>query len=204
MDMAIVVLGASQYDGRPSRVLTARLNEALATAKKHPGADIHFVTLGANMPGDRFTEAGVARTYLLDHGVDSHQVHAVPQGNDTQGSLEAALKTRQELVDAPSTIITDPLHTLRVKLIARQLGWKAQVKGARDCPYSFPQREWWGGMLHEAGGLVIVVLQGIFGKAFAQKIRWQLYKVEGLIRPRFKTRHGLLQNNPTSRNNGLE
>lgn len=204
MDMAIVVLGASQYDGRPSRVLTARLNEALATAKKHPNTDIHFVTLGANMPGDRFTEAGVARTYLLDHGVESHQVHAVPQGNDTQGSLEAALRTRQELVDAPSTIITDPLHTLRVKLIARQLGWKAQVKGARDCPYYFPHREWWGGMLHEAGGLVIVVLQGVFGTAFAQKIRWQLYKIEGLIRPRFKTRHGLLQNNPTSSNNGLE
>src|SRR5699024_8727045 len=89
MDIAIVVLVVSQYDWRPSRVLTARLNEALAIAKKHPDIDIHFVTLGANMPGDRFTEAGVARTYLLDHGVESHQVHAVPEGNDTQGSLEA-------------------------------------------------------------------------------------------------------------------
>src|SRR5699024_11599479 len=113
------------------------------------------------MPGDRFTEAGVARSYLLDHRVESHQVHAVPQGNNTQGSLEAAIKTHQELVDAPSTIITDPLHTLRGKLIARQLGRKVQVKGARSCPYSFPQREGWGGMLHEAGGLVIVGLQGV-------------------------------------------
>src|SRR5699024_12765440 len=55
MDIAIVVLGASQYDGRHSRVLTARLNEALATATQHPGADIHFGTVGGKLPGTRLT-----------------------------------------------------------------------------------------------------------------------------------------------------
>ena len=32
LDMAIVILGASQYDGRASKVLAARLDEDLAVA----------------------------------------------------------------------------------------------------------------------------------------------------------------------------
>ncbi|MGO2829978.1 YdcF family protein, partial [Corynebacterium casei] len=113
MDMAIVILGASQYDGRASKVLAARLDEAIATAAEHPGKDVQFFTLGANMPGDRFTEAQVARTYLLDRGITESQVHAVPKGNDTVGSLEAVLQKHAVLFDAPSFLITDPLHTVR-------------------------------------------------------------------------------------------
>ena len=62
MDMAIVILGASQYDGRASKVLAARLDEALAIAGEYPGKNVHFYTLGANMPGDRFTEVDFFRS----------------------------------------------------------------------------------------------------------------------------------------------
>lgn len=195
MDMAIIILGASQYDGRASKVLAARLDEALAIAVEHPDKDIHFFTLGANMPGDRFTEAGVAKSYLIDHQVDEEKVHAVAKGNDTVGSLEAVLKEHPLLSEAPSYLITDPLHTLRAKAIANQLGWSPKVKGARTCPYYFPQKEWWGGLAHEAGGLVVVALSATFGKQAGLKFRGLLYNVEALIRPRFKTRHGLLRQN---------
>lgn len=195
MDMAIVILGASQYDGRASKVLAARLDEALAIAGENTSKDIHFFTLGANMPGDRFTEAGVAKTYLIDQHVDKEKVHAIAKGNDTVGSLEAVLKEHPLLSDTPSFLITDPLHTLRAKAIAKQLGWSPRVKGARNCPYSFPQKEWWGGLAHEAGGLVVVALSATFGKQAGLKIRGLLYNVEALIRPRFKTRHGFLRQN---------
>lgn len=209
MDMAIVVLGASQYDGRASKVLAARLDESIATAAEHSGKDVHFFTLGANMPGDRFTEAQVARTYLIDRGITESQVHAVPKGNDTVGSLEAVLQEHAVLFGTPSYLITDPLHTVRAKLIARQLGWKPKVKGAGNCPYSFPQREWWGGLAHEAGGLIVAILTGLLGKKAGEKIRGALYNVEALIRPRFKKRHGLIRGNAahnthTSRDNGIE
>ena len=59
MDMAIVILGASQYDGRASKVLAARLDEALAIAGEYPGNNVHFYTLGANMPGDKIGRAHV-------------------------------------------------------------------------------------------------------------------------------------------------
>ena len=195
MDMAIVILGASQYDGRASRVLAARLDEALAMAGEHEGKDVHFYTLGANMPGDRFTEAQVAKTYLLNRNVDETRAHAIAKGNDTLGSLEAVLKEHALLIDAPSYLITDPLHTVRAKLIARQLGWTPKVKGARTCPYSFPQKEWWGGLAHEAGGLIVAILTGLLGKTAGEKIRGLLYNIEALIRPRFKTRHVLIRKN---------
>ncbi|MGP5161777.1 YdcF family protein [Corynebacterium casei] len=210
MDMAIVILGASQYDGRASMVLAARLDEAIATAAEHSGKDVHFFTLGANMPGDRFTEAQVARTYLIDRGITESQVHAVPKGNVTVGSLEAVLQEHAELlVDALSYLITDPLHTVRAKLIAKQLGWSPKVKGARNCPYYFPKKEWWGGLAHEAGGLIVAILTGLLGKKAGEKIRGWLYNVEAIIRPRFKTRHGLIRKNSSnsataSRDNGIE
>lgn len=198
MDMAIVILGASQYDGRASKVLAARLDEALAISGECPGNNVHFYTLGANIPGDRFTEAQVAKTYLLNRNVDETRVHAIPKGNDTLGSLEAVLKEHALLIDAPSYLITDPLHTVRAKLIARQLGWTPKVKGARTCPYSFPQKEWWGGLAHEAGGLIVAILTGLLGKTAGEKIRGLLYNVEALIRPRFKTRHGLIRKNSSN------
>ncbi|MEY8579131.1 YdcF family protein [Corynebacteriaceae bacterium 6-324] len=209
MDMAIVVLGASQYDGRASKVLAARLDEALAVAGEYSDKEVHFFTLGANMPGDRFTEAQVAGTYLVDRGVEEFRVHEVPKGNDTVGSLEAVLQEHAVLFDVPAYLITDPLHTVRAKLIAKQLGWSPKVKGARDCPYSFPQKEWWGGLAHEAGGLVVAVLTGMFGKKAGEKIRGWLFNVEAIIRPRFKKRHGLIRKNSsdsanTSRDNGIE
>lgn len=209
MDMAIVVLGASQYDGRASKVLAARLDESIATAAEHSAKDVQFFTLGANMPGDRFTEAQVAGTYLVDRGVDESRVHEVPKGNDTVGLLEAVLQEHAVLFGTPSYLITDPLHTVRAKLIAKQLGWSPKVKGARNCPYCFPQKEWWGGLAHEAGGLVVAVLTGLFGKKAGEKIRVWLYNVEAIIRPRFKTRHGLIRKNSsdsanTSRDNGIE
>ncbi|MDN5841263.1 MAG: YdcF family protein [Corynebacterium casei] len=209
MDMAIVVLGASQYDGRASKVLAARLDESIATAAEHSAKDVQFFTLGANMPGDRFTEAQVARSYLIDRGTTKSQVHAVPKGNDTVGSLEAVLQEHAVLFGTPSYLITDPLHTVRANLIARQLGWSPKVKGARNCPYYFPQKEWWGGLAHEAGGLIVAILTGLLGKQTGQKIRGVLYNVEAIIRPRLKTRHGLIRKNSsdsanTSRDNGIE
>src|SRR5699024_3010807 len=155
-------------------------------------------TLGANMPGDRFTEAQVAKTYLLNRNVDETRVHAIPKGNDTLGSLEAVLKEHALLIDAASYLITDPLHTVRAKLIARQLGWTPQVKRARNCPYSFPQKEWWGGLAPDARGPVVAILPRPLGKTAGQKIRGLLYNVEALIRPRFKTRHGLIRKNSSN------
>ena len=52
---AIVVMGAAQYDGRPSPQLAARLDHVVELW--HDGVAEHVVVTGGKQPGDRFTEA---------------------------------------------------------------------------------------------------------------------------------------------------
>src|SRR3990170_8461989 len=58
----IVVLGAAQYDGEPSPVLKARLDQA-AYLYEEDLSDMVIVT-GGKRPRDRFTEADVGEAYL--------------------------------------------------------------------------------------------------------------------------------------------
>ena len=64
---AIVVLGAAQYDGRPSPQLGARLDHALDLYQRGLAPKI-FLT-GGKQPLDRFTEAASEDRYLQDRGV---------------------------------------------------------------------------------------------------------------------------------------
>lgn len=57
---AIVVMGAAQYDGRPSPQLAARLDHALDLYER--GLAPMVVTTGGKLPTDRFTEAEASAT----------------------------------------------------------------------------------------------------------------------------------------------
>ena len=85
---AIVVLGASQYDGRPSPVLQSRLDHAFSIWQQ--GLADTIVVTGGNRPGDRFTEGGVSSRYLRDLGVPASALikMRIPR---VQATLRAAL-----------------------------------------------------------------------------------------------------------------
>ncbi|MGI9624988.1 MAG: YdcF family protein, partial [Acidimicrobiales bacterium] len=59
---AIVVLGAAQYDGRPSPVLEARLRAAFELYEQGHASVI--VTTGSNQEGDRFTQGFAGFSFL--------------------------------------------------------------------------------------------------------------------------------------------
>ena len=84
---AIVVLGASQYNGVPSPVFAARLDHAVTLYDEHVAP--HIVTVGGKEPGDAFTEAAAGKTYLAAHGVPRAAIVALPTGRDTLRSLRA-------------------------------------------------------------------------------------------------------------------
>lgn len=142
----VVVLGTAQYDGRPSRILAGRLRHAgeLATSRGLP-----VITVGGQLPGDRFTEAGVARDYLREHFPEL-QVSAVEEGLDTRESLAAVIDAHG-LADA--IIVTDPLHRLRTWVIAKQEGLNASVSGTPYYPARRLSKPWWRYLAHECGGL---------------------------------------------------
>ena len=76
---AIVVLGAAQYDGRPSPVLP-RGSTTRSSCGRQGLAPLIVVT-GGKQPGDRFTEATASANYLLDRGVPDAQI--LPRGAGT-------------------------------------------------------------------------------------------------------------------------
>jgi uncharacterized SAM-binding protein YcdF (DUF218 family) len=122
---AIVVMGAAQYDGRPSPLLAARLDHAAALWPAGR-ADVVVVT-GGNRPGDRFTEAEASARYLEEHGVPSSAILLEDQGTDSYESLRGVASLLGARGMEEVLIVTDPYHALRSKLIAGEVGLDAHV-----------------------------------------------------------------------------
>ena len=126
---AIVVLGASQFDGRPSSVFKARLQHARALFED--GVAPRVVTVGGSRPGDRTTEAEAGAAFLEERGVD---VVAVPEGRNTLESLEAVELLMRERGWDTAVLVTDPWHSLRSRTMARDQGIDAQSSPTRAGP----------------------------------------------------------------------
>ena len=72
---ALIVLGAAQYNGRPSPVFAARLDHARDLYEQ--GISPLVVVTGGRIAGDRYTEAGVGADYLIKHGVPESDIDAL-------------------------------------------------------------------------------------------------------------------------------
>jgi uncharacterized SAM-binding protein YcdF (DUF218 family) len=133
---AIVVLGAAQYDGRPSPVFQARLDHALELYR----ADVsgHLVTLGGGQPGDRLTEAEAGRQYLMAKGVPPSAILPVGVGNDTLVSLRAAAGPMRSRGWVSMVLVTDPWHSARSTMMARDLGFHTEVSPVETGPATDP------------------------------------------------------------------
>jgi uncharacterized SAM-binding protein YcdF (DUF218 family) len=129
---AIVVLGASQYNGTPSRVFAARLDHAKALYDEHIAPRI--ITVGGKLPGDEFTEARAAQNYLVARGVPSDAILPVESGNDTLQSVRAISDQFKARGWHSAVIVTDPWHCLRARTMARDAHIDAQTSPERTGP----------------------------------------------------------------------
>jgi uncharacterized SAM-binding protein YcdF (DUF218 family) len=129
---AIVVLGAAQYDGRPSPQLAARLDHTLELWQA--GLAPVVVVTGGNQPGDRFTEASASRAYLVARGVPDSAVLAEDQGRSTWESLANVEEVLAPTGATRVLLVTDPFHSLRARLTAQELGLTAYVSPTRTSP----------------------------------------------------------------------
>lgn len=92
---AIIVLGAAQYDGRPSPVLRARLDHAVALW--HRGLAPRLIVTGGRRAGDRTSEAATSRRYAVKHGVPDSAILMESEGRTTAESMRAAAALLAEL-----------------------------------------------------------------------------------------------------------
>ncbi len=121
---AIVVMGAAQYDGRPSPQLEARLDHAVNLWTD--GVASRVVVTGGNQPGDRFTEADASAAFLVERGVPIAAIVLEGDGSTTWESLSNVEVLVGDSIDS-ILIVTDPYHALRSRLVAQSVGFRAFV-----------------------------------------------------------------------------
>lgn len=125
---AIVVLGAAQYDGRPSPALKNRLDHALDLYDR--GLAPMIVVTGGRRDGDRFTEATTGYNYLRDQGVPDEAIRKEVQGHTTYESLAAVSRfLRSEGID-DVILVSGPAHAKRLAGVARAVGLDAAISSS--------------------------------------------------------------------------
>lgn len=129
---AIVVMGTAEYDGVPSRDLTARLDEAKALYEKRY-APLIFLT-GGSIPGDTYTEAGAGETYLESQGVPKSAIVANPVGRDTWESVVSVSKLLKAHHIKSVIIVSDGFHLLRSTQMVSSLGYSTSAGAALNSP----------------------------------------------------------------------
>ena len=109
----ILVLGAAEYRGKPSPVLRARLDHALALYKKNLAPRI--LTTGGAGGDPVFTEGEVGRDYLVRHGVPSEAIILEAEGESTMHSTAAAAEIMRRMNLKSCIVVSDGYHIFRVK-----------------------------------------------------------------------------------------
>jgi uncharacterized SAM-binding protein YcdF (DUF218 family) len=131
---AIVVLGAAQYNGRPSPVLRARLNHALSLYRDKL-APLVVVTGGIGR-GDTTSEAVVGQRYLVAHGIPEGAAAAQGEGRTTMASMNAVTAWLHGRGLRRVLLVSDPFHMFRLRLEARRTGLEAYTSPTESSPIS--------------------------------------------------------------------
>jgi uncharacterized SAM-binding protein YcdF (DUF218 family) len=155
---AIVVLGAAQYDGRPSPVFEARLEHAVALWKD--GIAPWLVVTGGKLPADRTTEAAVAREYAIAHGVPPEAIFGEDEAHNTLVSLTGVAVQMRARGLRTAVVVSDPTHMLRALRIAGDLGLEAWGSPTTTSPIAGDPIGTVRATLHELGALGVYFITG--------------------------------------------
>jgi uncharacterized SAM-binding protein YcdF (DUF218 family) len=148
----ILVLGAAQYDGRPSPVLEARLRHALTLYQE--GVAPRIVTVGGSAPGDQYSEAQAGEMWLTGHGVPARSVLAVDEGRDTLESFEAVGGVARSRGWESAVVVSDPWHSLRSRTMADDVGLDATTSPTKSGPVVQTRETQFRYIVRETGALL--------------------------------------------------
>ena len=155
---AIVVMGAAQYDGRPSGVFAARLDHAVRLYMA--GTAPYLVVTGGKLPGDQTTEAAVGRNYAVARGVPPEHILMEDAGRSTLGSLRAVGVILRDHGIRDAIFVSDRTHMLRVLLMARDGGIVAFGSPTPTSPADADPQRRLAATIHELGALGVYFLAG--------------------------------------------
>jgi uncharacterized SAM-binding protein YcdF (DUF218 family) len=145
---AIVVLGAAQYDGRPSPVLRARLDHALELYSK--GLADRLILTGGVGVGDTVSEAEVGKRYAIRSGVSADRILLERSGLSTEESMVSVARLMESNGMRSAVLVSDPFHMLRLRLLAARLGLRAYSSPTRSSPIEVGSGEEWRHVVRES------------------------------------------------------
>ncbi|MGH7070609.1 MAG: YdcF family protein [Acetobacteraceae bacterium] len=118
---AIAVFGAAEYAGRPSPVLHARLDKALALYNR--GIAPILITLGGGWSKDSGrTEGGVGRDYLLANGVPYDRIIAETHSIDTEQQVQSLVAIAARNHFRTLVVVSDGTHLFRIAAMCHRAG----------------------------------------------------------------------------------
>ena len=145
---AIVVLGAAQYNGRPSPVLKARLDHAIKLYKA--GLAPLFIVTGGTAAGDHESEAIVSRRYALANRIPDSAIIVRPEGRSTDASMEAVGLWMKQRSLHSVLLVSDPFHMCRLRFEARRMDLTPYSSPTTTSPISASFRQELGYFAAEA------------------------------------------------------
>jgi len=158
---AIVVLGAAQYNGRPSPVLKARLDHAVALFRA--GLAPVVIVTGGIGTGDHVSEAAVGHRYLRALAVPNSAIVVRPDGRTTDASMRSVADWMHERDLARVLLVSDPFHMARLRIEARRARLQAYTSPTRTSPITAGSRSELGYLALEALKLPVTGLQALLG-----------------------------------------
>ncbi|HMA21427.1 MAG TPA: YdcF family protein [Gemmatimonadaceae bacterium] len=145
---SIVVLGAAQYDGRPSPVLRARLDHGIDLWNRGMGKVL--VLTGGKGAGDTTSEAEVGRAYARKHGIPDTVILLENKGRTTRESMLGVAQLLQDRGIKTAILVSDPFHMLRLSIIGRRFGLTPYTSPTQTSPISPNREKRWRYMLGES------------------------------------------------------
>jgi len=155
---AIVVMGAAQYDGRPSPLFAARLDHAIALY--HEGVAPRIIVTGGKREGDRTTEAASARAYAIRHDVPEDAILVEDTSRTTLQSIRHVSALMDDADLRSAVFVSDPTHMLRVLRMAADVGVDAYGSPTRTSPLEEDVSARVDATLHELGALALYFVTG--------------------------------------------
>lgn len=145
---SIVVLGAAQYDGKPSPVLRARLDHGIELWNRGMGKVL--LLTGGRGAGDTTSEADVGRSYARKHGVPDTVILLENHGRTTRESMLGVARLLQQKGFKTAILVSDPFHMLRLSIIGRRFGLTPYTSPTRTSPISPNSEKRWRHILGES------------------------------------------------------
>ena len=156
---AVLVLGAAQYNGKPSPVFKARLDHGI-NLHLHGYAPFLVLTGGVGR-GDTLSEGEVARRYALQHGVGESAILVERVGVTSRESIQGAANLMHMHGLRSALIVSDSYHMLRVQLLARRAGIEPYRAPTPNSPIDRAPQQRWHYVLRES---VLFPATALFGR----------------------------------------